>query len=283
MMKLDMTHADGSLVFALPLPLWGLSKRTGLFSEHLLEPNDPSGADLVAYFPNHQNGINTWYERYTSMKRLSGNLSYTLRTVHRPGKPAPPGKEYFEVRVYTLRGRDTTTIASVYYAASVLAVPCAEAAAGPCTGAHINSTISGAGCSMSCKAPGVLQLDLALPLAAFVVLEVRAVTLSDQLVALGWGTPGRNASAYVFSSGVMDTQMVLNYCAAVQSFHDAAQTTLRLKADDSDSFCAKYGTVAYNGICTPATFPERQNFTFKVPHPPYLATPPPVINITTGR
>ena len=106
------------------------------------------------------------------------------------------------------------------------------------------------------------------------------VALSDQLVALGWGTPRRNASAYVFSSGVTDTQMVLNYCAAVQVFHDASRTTLRLKADDS--FCT-HGTVAYNGICTPATFPERQNFTFKVPHPPYLDTPPPVINITTGR
>ena len=69
-----------------------------------------------------------------------------------------------------------------------------------------------------------MQLDLALPLAAFVVLEVWAVTLSDHLVALGWGTPGRNASAYVFSSGVMDTQTVLNYCVAVEVFRDTAAT-----------------------------------------------------------
>ena len=278
MMQHDMTHADGSLVFALPLPLWGLSRRMGLFSEHRLVPNDPSGADVVAYFPKHQNGINTWYQRYTSVDYLSGNLSFTL---HRPGNPMPPSKEYFEVRVYTLIGRDTTTVASVYYAASVPAVPCSGAATGPCTGTQINSTLSGvkAGCSMSCKA-GVLQLDVTLPLAAFVVLEVRAVTLSDQLVALGWGIPGRNASAYVFSSGVMDAQMVLNYCAVVDMFHDAEQITRRLKADDS--FCT-HGTVAYNGICTPAIFPERQNFTFKVPHPPYLDAPPPVINITLGR
>ena len=47
MMQHDMTHADGSLAFALPLPLWGLSRRMGLFSEHRLVPNDPSGADVV--------------------------------------------------------------------------------------------------------------------------------------------------------------------------------------------------------------------------------------------
>lgn len=43
------------------------------------------------------------------------------------------------------------------------------------------------------------------------------------------------------------------------------------------------GVVSYNGICTPATFPPRQNYSRAVPHPPYLTAPPSVINITVGR
>jgi|EP01043_Picozoa_sp_COSAG02_P002513 hypothetical protein len=43
------------------------------------------------------------------------------------------------------------------------------------------------------------------------------------------------------------------------------------------------GEVSYNGICTPAKFPPRQNYSRAVPHPPYLEDPPSVINITVGR
>jgi hypothetical protein len=49
----------------------------------------------------------------------------------------------------------------------------------------------------------------------------------------------------------------------------------------SDDICD--GTVAYNGICTPRDFPPRQNYSRKVPHPPYLDAPPAVINISLGR
>ena len=47
--------------------------------------------------------------------------------------------------------------------------------------------------------------------------------------------------------------------------------------------CGGGGTLSYNGICTPAQFPPRQNYSRVVPHPAYLSTPPAVINITIGR
>ena len=146
--------ADGSLVFALPLPLWGLNKRAGLFSEHKLIPDDPSGADLVAHFPKHQNGINSWFQRYTSRLQLGGNLTFTLQS---PGRPTE-GNEYFQARLYTVVGRDTTRLASLLYAASVRAVPCRAAASkvSPCSGAKVNHTLSGVGtaCSMMCDQSG---------------------------------------------------------------------------------------------------------------------------------
>ena len=43
------------------------------------------------------------------------------------------------------------------------------------------------------------------------------------------------------------------------------------------------GEVSYNGICTPASFPPRQNYSRAVPHPPYLDNPPALIDITVGR
>jgi hypothetical protein len=43
------------------------------------------------------------------------------------------------------------------------------------------------------------------------------------------------------------------------------------------------GTLSYNGICTPKDFPPRQNYSRAVPNPPYLKSPPPLINITKGR
>ena len=47
--------------------------------------------------------------------------------------------------------------------------------------------------------------------------------------------------------------------------------------------CPAGGSLSYNGICTPKAFPPRQNYSRAVPHPPYLVSPPAVINITVGR
>ena len=60
------------------------------------------------------------------------------------------------------------------------------------------------------------------------------------------------------------------------SAHDPA-TSILLATGDCD------GEVSYNGICTPASFPPRQNYSRAVPHPPYLDNPPALINITVGR
>lgn len=62
--------------------------------------------------------------------------------------------------------------------------------------------------------------------------------------------------------------------------HDEARlSTVRASVAFSD--CD--GEISYNGICTPAEFPPRQNYSRSVPHPPYLKDPPPLINITIGR
>ena len=47
--------------------------------------------------------------------------------------------------------------------------------------------------------------------------------------------------------------------------------------------CPEGHVATYNGICLPATFPPRQNYSRNVPHPPYLHQPPPLVNITVGR
>ena len=47
--------------------------------------------------------------------------------------------------------------------------------------------------------------------------------------------------------------------------------------------CGGGGTLSYNGICTPARFPPRKNYSRAVPHPDYLSSPPPFINVTVGR
>ena len=71
----------------------------------------------------------------------------------------------------------------------------------------------------------------------------------------------------------------LPWWGPLRSFYKKGGAEAPLKSDDAE--CD--GTVAYNGICTPRTFPPRQNYSRQVPHPPYLDAPPAVINISLGR
>ena len=57
----------------------------------------------------------------------------------------------------------------------------------------------------------------------------------------------------------------------------------RASKTDDDTPCPSQ-RLLYNGICLPAKWPpHRPHYTGKVVEPPYLASPPPVINVSVGR
>jgi hypothetical protein len=75
--------------------------------------------------------------------------------------------------------------------------------------------------------------------------------------------------------------MVLLLVSLLAVLADAAGVGVADVAAAGAEQCA--GTVSYNGICTPAAFPPRVNYTKAVQDPEYLRRPPPLINITIGR
>ncbi|MBI2339288.1 MAG: hypothetical protein HYU99_02820 [Deltaproteobacteria bacterium] len=92
--------ADGIVVWNFPLPFYQLGTQGGIFQQYA---SDNPSFNLMSFFPGNQQGLEGWYQKWTTKERLSGAVTVKVKD----DRTSDYSTDYF---VKTLYSPDTGTI-----------------------------------------------------------------------------------------------------------------------------------------------------------------------------